>query len=361
MFLLMLICVAGCAGRPDARVLETVSTPDAAAKQTTVFVATTLTRQTPGRNTFTTRPSTELNYARYTISLPPGHKPAKIEWPKQKPDPARSFAVVDQDALSEGSFLTDVAAGEQRKVAIFVHGYNTNFQEALFRMAQISADTKIDRVPILFAWPSQGAVSGYLADKEAVTYSRDYLAHLLVSLAKGRGNGDIVLFGHSMGAWLVTETLRQLKFEGRTDVISRIRVVLAAPDIDADVFRSQIAVIGKLTPPMTILVSKDDRVLRASSFLSADKQRIGALDVSDPRTRQAALQEGVQIVDISGVKSSDSFNHDRYVDLATVFARTGASPDDPASLGQVGAFVFDAAGATISSPFRLASRLLSPP
>lgn len=70
-----------------------------------------------------------------------------------------------------------------------------------------------------------------------------------------------------MGGWLVMEALRQLRFEGRNDVLSKLQVVLAAPDIDADVFRKQIEVVGRLNPPLTILVSKDDRALKASSIL----------------------------------------------------------------------------------------------
>ena len=89
-----------------------------------------------------------------------------------------SFAVVSQNTLTEADFKLavqpPVGSKVKREVAIFVHGYNYNFQESLFRMAQLVADGGNDVSPILFAWPSEGTVTGYVADKEAVTYSRDF-------------------------------------------------------------------------------------------------------------------------------------------------------------------------------------------
>ncbi|MFC5316379.1 alpha/beta hydrolase [Azospirillum rugosum] len=50
--------------------------------------------------------------------------------------------------------------------------------------------------------------------------------------------------------------------------------MLAAPDIDVDVFRAQIDVIGPLSPPMAILVSRHDLALRASELLSTDRPEL---------------------------------------------------------------------------------------
>lgn len=158
---------------------------------------------------------------------------------------------------------------QQRRVVVFVHGYNYNFQEALFRLAQLRADSNLPAVPILFAWPSQAALSGYIADKDSATFSRDNLTQLLIDLTKDRKRGEVMVFAHSMGGWLTTEALRQLKLEGRQDVLDKLTVVLAAPDIDADVFISQLNLIGKMSPPLTVLVSRDDRALEASTFWEA--------------------------------------------------------------------------------------------
>lgn len=359
------LVLSGCGTRPGPEVLQSVSTIPASAKKVTVYVATTRERADPNSNVFTEGRDSKINYARFTITTPPDHKPGNIEWPKrgQKPDPAKTFTVASQATLQKDAFTADVARsarehkGDSAPIGVFVHGFNFNFQEALFRFAQLSADADIDGVPILFSWPSQAAVTGYVADKESVTYSRDYLVELLTDLALTKPKGKIVLFGHSMGGWLVTETLRQLKLTGREDVLSRLSVVLAAPDIDADVFRQQIAVIGPMSPPMTILVSKDDRALKASSIL-AGNQRIGALDIADPEVQAAAAKEKVRLIDISEVQAGDRINHDRYITLATRYPQFTTQQNE-VGLNNVGAFVFDAAAATVSSPFRLVSAALS--
>lgn len=358
----VILSVSGCASRPGADVLSSVSVKGDQTKLLTVYAATTRSRQADGVNVFTTGRSRELNYARFTMSIPPDHKDPNIEWPKGKPNPKTDFVVANQNLLSAGDFRKDLKTDSQhRTVGIFVHGYNYNFQESLFRLAQMASDSDIDSVPILFSWPSQGTLTGYVADREAVLYSRDYLQQLIVSVSQDKGNGQILLFGHSMGSMLIMETLRQLKLEGREDVLSRLRQ-LAAPDIDVDVFRTQLQVIGKMSPPMTILVSSDDRALYASSILDADNSRVGRLDINDPKIRDAAIKGGVQIVDISALKTNDTFRHDRYASLAKLGPELSAlgRPDAKNPVGRVGAFVLDAASNTITAPFRLASRVINP-
>jgi esterase/lipase superfamily enzyme len=60
-----------------------------------------------------------------------------------------------------------------RFVGIFVHGYNNSFQQSLFRTAQLVADGDSGRSAVLFCWPSKAELTGYIADKNAVTLSRD--------------------------------------------------------------------------------------------------------------------------------------------------------------------------------------------
>ena len=360
---LLIASMTGCASRPDLLTLQTVAADHAPGVRTVdIYAVTTRTREKPDSNLFDSGRATKTNYARFTVSIPPGHQPAKVEWPTRTPDPARTFAVVSQDVLDGAEFNKDVArAGDPNgQIAVFVHGYNYSFQEALFRQAQMSADAGITGTPILFSWPSQATVEGYLADKESATYSRDALVALLVDLAKDRSKGDILLFGHSMGGWLVMEALRQLKLSGRADVLSRLEVVLAAPDIDADVMGKQLDVIGPLSPPLTVLVSKDDRALKAVSFITGRRSvRVGALDVNDPKVQEAAVRRGVLIVDISELPASDGLNHDKFFGLAALYRSVAARSRTP-TLGQVGAVILDSAGATVSSPFKIVSGVLDP-
>ncbi|WP_238123662.1 MULTISPECIES: alpha/beta hydrolase [unclassified Xanthobacter] len=362
---LLAVLLAGCAARPGPDVLQVTGVPAAGGMVVTLYVATTRARGGATGETFTTERAMTMNYERVTLSIPPTHKPGQIEWPAGPPNPASDFVTVERAPLDKASFTREVGArrhGRPPEIGVFVHGYNTSFQEALFRFAQMVADAGFEGAPVLFAWPSEGTEAGYLADKDAATFSRDQLADLLTQLTRIPHSRKVAVVGHSMGGWLTAEALRQLRLEGRNDVVNQLQVVLAAPDIDVDVFRAQMAVIGPLSPPMVVMVSPDDVALSLSEHLSADRRRIGRLDVRDPRVAEASAKARIQIVDISSIGSADLFRHDRFVALAAMYpAISSAQKNGGHDLSQAGVFVLDAVDATVSSPFVLARRAVSGP
>jgi len=321
-------------------------------KSSSIYVATNRQRGTPSQNVFTAERANTLNFAKFTIAIPPNHQLGNIEWPQGAPDPRVSFATIDQAVLTNAEFRKTVALssqssrqGKKQNVLIFVHGYNNNFQESLYRMAQIDADAGFNGIPVLFAWPSQGDFAGYGADKEAAAYSRDHLIELLTMVTSSSQVGEIMLVAHSMGCMVTAEALRELRSSRRDRVIARLgRIVLAAPDIDVDVFQSQVQAIGPLNPPLTVLVSKDDAALKLSSFLGGSGLRAGALDVENPRVRDAALKAKVRIIDISQLESPDGgLRHDRLFTLAALYPQLERRP--VAERQGFGTFLFDPANA----------------
>lgn len=352
---LVFFLLAGCSARPGAEVLVPVSSLAPEAELITVYVATTRARAAPDSNVFTDQPSRDLNYAAFTISIPPTHQPGHIEWPKGEADPARDFVVVKQELLDRNSFKQLTAAegrGKGRhRYGVFVHGYNNNFQEALFRVAQLSADTGQRGTAVLFDWPSAAKVAGYVTDKDNATYSRDELVDTLTILARQPGVGEVTLFGHSMGGWLTVEAVRQLRLMGRDDVIRRLNVVLAAPDIDVAVFISQLEVIGPLNPPLIVLTSSDDRALGFSSRIAGKRKRLGAIDVNNPLVQEAAAKGHLQVIDISSVEASSGMNHDRYVEFVALYPKTQAKAGAGGVSRTAGTFVFDDLTDTITRPF----------
>jgi hypothetical protein len=64
------------------------------------------------------------------------------------------------------------------------------------------------------------------------------------------------------------------------------------------------------------------------------------------------------IIDISSVQSSDGLGHDRYAMLARFAEPLSLAESRSASApNNVWAFVFDAAGAVVATPFKLAAQL----
>jgi len=354
--------LAACAARPGADTLNPTRIANLEGKQVKILVATDRALEAPDRLAYGSGRGS-LRYEELTVAIPPDHEPGKIEWSKARSgDPSASFVVVQRRRLSEQAFASEagVRARKGPPTAVFVHGYNYSLQEAVFRTAQLAADVDRAAVPVLFSWPSEATVPGYIADRDAVTYARDDLAHVFEILAKAELNRSGLVIGHSMGGWLVMETLRQLRLQGRNDVIAMLEVALAAPDIDIDVFRRQLEVVGPLDPPLTILVSADDRALDLSRRLNGDHRRIGAVDVKDIRIQEAAARAKLRIVDISAAAATDPSRHDRFVYMAAAMGGPARSNEELfGNLRQGGAFVFTTAGATVGSPFVLVGRAIA--
>lgn len=361
--LISLTLVSACASRPGLHSLDPHAAGVPGARIVTFYLATSRERVGPGPNSYNDIPSETLNFAEYKVSIPPTHKPGMIEYPGDRPDPRTAFTVVSVQTLDRAAFLRRIGSREKGNLGIFVHGFNTNLAEAIFRQAQLSADAddpELDDVSILFAWPSAGSISGYLADKATATASRDQLTDLLTLAVKARPTGEVTLIAHSMGGWLTSEALRQLKLTGQQAVLDRLKVVLAAPDIDGIVFVAQMQKIGRMKKPMTILVSKDDIALSVSSFISLDQMRIGSIDVNNPRVQAGAREVNIQFIDISSVETEDTFKHNGFAALAAIYPEMRKQSDkggDALRLGQAGVFVFDAVGRTLTAPFTLGRRL----
>ncbi|WP_342585730.1 alpha/beta hydrolase [Agrobacterium bohemicum] len=353
------VALSGCASRPTAAVLQPVALKSDRAKEVSVVAVTNRDRQTKDASFGNGRAAT-TSYDRFTFSIPRNRDGATIQYPSSKPDPSRQFIVTKRETLSDGDLVSKVtgSANFDGTAAVFVHGYNYSYQEALFRTAQMAADAGQIAAPVMFSWPSAASVTGYVADKDAVLYSRTQLDSLLTTLSKTPKVKRVIVFAHSMGGFLAMEVARQLKLQGHDDVLSKLQIVLAAADIDVDVFQSQLRDIGRLPIPITVLVSGTDRALSVSSFVGGERPRIGLLDINDPFIQKTAKSENVRVIDISALKSSDGLGHDRFASLAQFAGDiTKADARMRNSGTNVGAFVFDAAGAAVASPFRLVGHI----
>lgn len=324
--------MAGCASRPDSAVLNPVAVaPDSTAK-VRLLVATTRERgDAPDPNAFTAGRSQALNYGALTVSIPNTHVPGEIEWPDQTgADPATDFVTTDREFLDADAFLNEIrmrATGDgenEGSVLVFIHGYNTLYEEAVYWLAQIVHDSGFQGTAVLFAWPSQGKAPLYLADREASTYSRDYLETALIEMSRLPEVREINILAHSMGNWLAIETLRQASMKGHADFNGKLGdVILASPDLDVTVFRTQLDVIGKLPRPMTVLVSGDDKALGLSAWLAGGVERAGMLTASDARVLEGARRYNLRVIDLTAVDDGRGNHHSKYSKSGPVIAAIG--------------------------------------
>ena len=341
--LMWIVLLSACSARPAPDLLRPqIVTEPAGARTVRVYSVTTRATDRDAPWAYGADRSGTVQYGAFDISIPPAHETGQIEWPRRfdKSDPATDFITRQQQRMGSSNFLSQVGRGQ---IGLYVHGYNTSYQEALYRLAQLATDAQLDGTPVLFSWPSEGQVAAYLADRDAADFSRDALVALLSDLSAGRSRNDpVIVLSHSMGGRLAMEALRQLKLTGRGDVLDRVELILAAPDIDIDVFRNQIATIGKLRHPITVLTASDDRALRLSARLAARRTRLGQLDARDPDVQKLAVDTGIRIVDITALPIGDN-THNRYVDL--ISSQQNISINNPfVGLRRAGVFVFNQAG-----------------
>jgi esterase/lipase superfamily enzyme len=214
-------------------------------------------------------------------------------------------AVTDLERDNAAAAFAQASLG--RDVLLYVHGYRESFETAAISAAQLSDGIRFRGATALFTWPSAASTFSYVADRESAMWSRDALEDLLTAIARTPTGGRVHIVAHSMGTLLTLETLRMLRGSGGEEAMSRIgAVVLAAPDIDIDLFTRGVERLGRDAQKITVISATNDRALAVSSRLAGGVLRAGAAD----RERLEAL--GVRVADASEF-GGGFINHDLFL------------------------------------------------
>lgn len=210
-----------------------------------------------------------------TVGIPPGHKIGRHEKPsvfkfEWSPDERKHIQLRRSEALMLEEFyerLGEAIAGSpNRAVMVFVHGYNTEFAQAARLVAQLVTDLKFPGPALLFSWPSKGTFTGYTVDATNAEWSQQFLTQVLADLLDQGAADQVYLLAHSMGARIVTRAYNALAALRGAEALRAIReMILVAPDVDADVFRRDIALeLARNGIHVTLYASSADRALLAS-------------------------------------------------------------------------------------------------
>ncbi|WP_184421734.1 alpha/beta hydrolase [Rhodoblastus sphagnicola] len=328
----LVVLLAGCAMRPETGYLGSSTAFESGSTRHDILVATTRKRDERSDTLFGTDRAAGLDFADVSISVPPNHVTGEVEWPDSPPgDPKTDFTVRKASYLpSERDFLEKLNARlrrerpENRRVILYIHGFNTFFSEAVYTTAQISHDAAFPGVPVVFSWASRGNVFDYGYDNNSANAARADLARVLKLLLQSDAN-KVSIVAHSLGNWLFMESIIQLKLSGFTSNLSKVDLVfLASPDIDFDVFKSQLRQLGKPPVPYYVIISRDDQALSLSSLIAGGRPRLGAYGDANELTSL-----GATVIDVSDVKGMDPANHDKFTLLA------GVAPQLVRSLGRM--------------------------
>lgn len=324
-----LVVLSGCGGHPKDVLLPVADTAPAASK-ISMLVATTRRKSTIPGEMFTGERGLEPAFADITVSIPPKNvrKEGDVAWPKRLPaDPATDFATLKAEEIPLDAAKSWLSASVQKSpdhsVLVFIHGFNNRFEDSVYRFAQIVEDSGVKSAPVLVTWPSRGSLLAYGYDRESTNYTRNALEQLFQYLARDPQVKEVSILAHSMGNWLALESLRQMAIRNGRLPEKFKNVMLAAPDVDVDVFRSEIVDMGKQHPQFTLFVSRDDRALAFSRRLWGDIPRLGAIDPEQSPYKEELEANKIAVIDLTKVKVGDKLNHSKFAESPQIVQLIG--------------------------------------
>lgn len=281
---------------------------------------------------FGSQRSEVLSYGFCSVSIPSDHRLGNLEspsWHEISEDPNKHMVVRGIEVQGKPTFYSAISAAlkfGKNSSLIFVHGYNVTFKDAARRTAQMAYDLGFKGPAIFYSWPSQGTTPSYSVDEQSIEWSQPNLEAFLIDYAKTSGSDSIYLVAHSMGSRALSRAISNAMAKNPSLRLKIKQVFLAAPDIDADVFRRDIApALAAAGRPITLYASSEDLAIQASRSIHGSPR---AGDSGDG----LVIVKGIETIDASAVDTSfigHSYIGDRNL-LSDIYdaIRTGASADD---------------------------------
>lgn len=217
----------------------------------------------------------DTNYGVARVIIPDGHRLGGIGkrlWRalfNRKSDDLRLDHLI---SLNEELFFRLIRGVEERSGAsqrptIFVHGYNTSFQEAVLRAAQFGHDLGLGQGIGLFSWPSKGLDLSYLADEASAELNKYAFADFLEKFIDAFPENGVSVVAHSMGCRIVLGSIELLASRNLDAANSLHQVILGAADVDSAIM----PFVGKHTifsaDRTTSYVGNRDKALMLSRWL----------------------------------------------------------------------------------------------
>lgn len=251
-------------------------------------------------------PAGVVHYGTCSVYIPRAHQLGSIgtafwkRWLKLKftDDQLRlqkilSYSSGDDFLTALRTEIASLSGEDERAVLVYIHGYNTSFEQAALRAAQIGFDLKIPTTAF-YSWPSKAAVAGYPADIARVEASEPQIADFLTSLAARAGASRVHVIAHSMGNRGFARAIARILSRASADAGIRFgQIILAAPDLDVDLFKQLAAAYPTISDRTTMYVSARDRALEMSSWLQ-DSNRAGF-------TPPVTVLDGIDTVEVTNI------------------------------------------------------------
>ena len=264
-----------------------------------------------------------VSYGSCDVSIPMNHKEGEVESPsisrfEFRRNPEKHMTLFALNVESKEDFFSQlkerVASSKHKNSFVFVHGFNVTFEEAALRTAQMAYDLGFDGAPIFYSWPSKGKLLSYFYDSDNVKWSEKNLLKFLEEHLENSDSENVYLIAHSMGSRALTGALSSL-LRDKVHLQKKLKeVILAAPDIDADVFRRDvIPAITINNQNITMYASSTDKALLASKAFNGNT-RAGD-------SRELLIADGIETVDATSSSTSIfDFGHSYFGQSASILS-----------------------------------------
>ena len=253
----------------------------------------------------------DLKVGSLVVSVPANHRTGEISRPGMldRENAKEHIVLQNVNPLSESYFypLVKKESEEGDQLMLFIHGFNVDFEEAAWRAAQISHDLQFVGARLMYSWPSNGSYlpQHYHRDKTDAEWSGAiHLARYLEKIVHEVNPEKIHIIAHSMGNLVLSEALEEMTIpEDRLPLFENI--ILAAPDLDADLFQRTIAPrMKRVANRVTMYVSAEDKALALSKDLNAAPR---AGDANE----NLVLVDGIETIDLTNV-GTDMLGHSTF-------------------------------------------------
>lgn len=144
------------------------------------------------------------------------------------------------EACAEGDFWHGIQKetlrwdGHERQALVYLHGAGVSFEQAAIRAAQFACDLKLPGVVAFFSWPARTTPQDHAADLNDIQVSEAALAEFLLRLAASACVERVHVIAQGLGNLGLLRALQRIQARGP---VRFGQIFLAAPDMDADLFR----------------------------------------------------------------------------------------------------------------------------
>lgn len=245
----------------------------------------------------------------YSIFLDPALVPEKSR------RPATEFSSMINDKL---------AISSAKDIYIFIHGFNTIFENPLLVTAELWHYLGYDGVFIAYSWPATKKNRAYLADTEKAKLAGRNLRLFLEYLTQETDAENIHILGYSMGTRVVTLALSDIalihKGQSRQDLRKHFRlgnIILCGSDLSLYVFGTSLeeGILNTLDS-LSIYTSGSDKALGLSRWLT-NHTRLGQLtkelDLPPQSKKYLEQNKKISLIDVTDAADAKAGNGHKYL------------------------------------------------